>query len=186
MDMQAIARDHGGTIATPVRQTFWDDFGRRPEDTCEPDDGRKKGLVNILVPIDLTNESFFAVDCAFRLAEGGTARVTLFHSIQLNLTPYGPANLDLIKQKLRQTAENGMRLFAEMARSGSVPIDYVIEEGKPHLAIEKFIKSNQVDLVILARRHSRRWFFARKTAEKVIRRAACPVLVLNHLETTHE
>lgn len=186
MDMQAIARDYGGTIARPVRPSFWQDFGRRPEGTREPSDGRLRGLVNILVPIDLTNESFFAVECAFRLAEGGRGRVTLLHSIQLNLTPYGPANVGLIKQKLWQTAENGMRLFAEMAGSGSVSVDYVVEEGKPFLAIGKFIKANPIDLVILARRRSRSWFFGRKTVEKVIRCATCPVLVLNQTKTTHE
>lgn len=76
-----------------------------------------------------------------------------------------------------------MRLFADMARRDSVSTDYVIEEGKPFLAIEKFIKANPIDLVILARRRGRSWFFGRKTVEKVIRRAQCPVLVLNHPET---
>ncbi len=185
---QDIRRGPGDAITAsnlPIRpkSDFWSGFdrhtGKSYRDTGRSAQEESKPL-NILVPFDFTTTSCAALDCALRMAQKGKARITLLHAIHINLSPYGPANLALIKQSLREDARTKISQVAALAKQQNVSADYVIQEGKPSSVIENFVKEQLVDLVILGchRHRGLGWFGRRKTAEKVVRQAQCPVLVL--------
>lgn len=117
---------------------------------------------------------------AQKMAQSRGAQVTLLHAIYINLSPYGPANLALIKEDMRQAAKAKISQVVALARLQNVAAKYVVSEGKPAVAIGNFLKEQPADLVILGchRHRGLRWFGWQKTAEKVIREAPCPVLVL--------
>lgn len=162
---------------------FWSDFRRnagkgRPKSDWQAGEG--VAPLNILVPFDFTSSSNAALDCAMRMARNGKAKITLLHAVNINLSPYGPANLALIKKDLRRTARAHLSVAAAMAEQQNIAIDPAIQDGKPCKVIEQFIRENEVDLVIIGRHWHRRlgWFVGQNVAEKVVRCARCPVLVL--------
>ena len=53
-----------------------------------------------------------------------------------------------------------------------------IEEGKPCVVIANYIRRHDIGLA-LHKHHGLNRFLRRKTAETLIRRAGCPVLILN-------
>lgn len=79
-----------------------------------------------------------------------------------------------------QSAKDKMSHVIALAELQNVSANYVIREGKPADVIGDFMREQPVDLVIFGCHPHRRlrWFGRRKTAEKVIRDAPCPVLML--------
>lgn len=162
---------------------FWSDFSRKSREShSESDPLADKGgpHLKVLVPFDFTASSCVALDCALRMAQGRKATIILLHAIHLNLSPYGPANPGLIKQDMRRTANARISRLAAAARQNNILVDYAVQDGKPCEVIERFIQEHDVDLVIIGQCHHRGfgWPGRRALAEKVIRQAQCPVLVL--------
>jgi universal stress protein A len=168
---------------TQTKDPFWSDFDRNTGEASRSEDrltGRREQPLNILVPFDFTTSSCNALDCALRMARNGKAHITLLHAIHINLSPYGPANVAMIKQDMRRAASSKISQVAALATQQEVSADYAIQEGKPFVVINQFIKEQPVDLVILGchRHRGTGWFGRPKTAERVVREAPCPVLVL--------
>jgi nucleotide-binding universal stress UspA family protein len=169
----------------PAQASFRSDFTRRPQesDKC----GEWPGLgghepVRLLVPFDFSASSLCAWDCALRMAQQAKVHITLLHSIEINLDPYGPVNVGLIKEEMRQTAAARISQIATLAKQQNISADYVIEEGAPPAVIEAYTQEHPVNLVILALPEHRglKWLIGRKTAEKMVRQINCPVLVLHY------
>ena len=168
---------------------FWSGFERQAQNSSS--DSKASRLnegqpLGILVPVDLTDASLSALDCAFRIGREEKARVTLLHAIHLNLSPFGPVNVDLIKREMRHKASATMSRITGLARREGICADYLVREGKPSAVIEKFLQTENVDLVVMAchRHHGLSRWLRRRTALKVIRGAQCPVVVLqtNHAD----
>jgi universal stress protein A len=167
------------------RPDFWPGFTWKSD---EPRDGARWSnmawgrQLNLLVPIDFTVSSLPVLSWAFKLARRQMADVTLLHAIYINLTPYGPANLAFIKEEMRDVALARISRILDVAKQANVTFNYAIQEGEPSAVIEDYIRQHDVDLVILAphKRHGLDRFLRSKTAETVIRRADCPVLIVNH------
>ncbi len=173
----------GPLPSQPETKTFWSDFsrqGRKPQPDEDQTANGNSARLNILVPFDFTTSSCAALDCALRMAQNGKAQITLLHAIHLSLSPYGPANPALIKQELRQAAKAKISGLVALARQRDISVDSAVQDGKPCAVIERFIQEHAVDLVIIGRHQHRGlgWFGRRRLAEKVVRKALCPVLVL--------
>jgi nucleotide-binding universal stress UspA family protein len=166
-----------------VRSGFWSDFNRNHQ-KIHPDEAKSPGAstprLNVLVPFNFTMASCTALDCALRMAQDQKATVTLLHAINLNLSPYGPANPALIKQEMRRVAREGISQLAALARKKNLSVNYAIRDGNPSGVIKRFITENAVDLVIIGEHQPRRfgWFSGRTLAERVVGKAQCPVLVV--------
>jgi nucleotide-binding universal stress UspA family protein len=169
--------------ADQPQSDFRSDFERRAEDSGpkrERSGSQAARPLNILVPIDFTVASLSAVDWAWQIARRQTARFTLLHAIHLNLSPYGPADVNLLKREMSDTAAARMSRITELAREEGISADYLIQEGKPAAVIANHLKTGNVDLLVMTRRPHRglgRWL-RRRTAQNVIRAARCPVVVL--------
>ena len=149
-------------------------------------------ISKILVPTDFSELSLHAVKYAREFAATFEAQIHCVHVIDEayqywstmgpESAPIGPAVEDL-----KSLAEGHMQRFSDEHLVGLdyVPI-YKVITGNPWADIVQYALENTVDLIVVAT-HGRGGLahaLLGSTAEKVIRKAPCPVLVVR--ETEHE
>jgi universal stress protein A len=144
-------------------------------------------LNEILVPVDFSPHSKKALRYALAFAQQFGARVTMLHvldepSPELAFEP-------LEKKRFMQAAQESVQkkmnqlLDSEEADVGRHKTKVV--KGKPYQEIIRTAQESDADLVVLAT-HGRTGFkhvVMGSTAEKVVRYATCPVLVVRDKET---
>jgi nucleotide-binding universal stress UspA family protein len=139
---------------------------------------------HILAPVDFSEIGKPAVDAACDLARryGGT-KLTLLHVYQIPnlMLPEGyilapPRELDALFQRINEELEKRRVRADELgadAHGESV-------EGVPWLEIVRYAQRNKVDLIVMST-HGRTGLshaFIGSVAERVVRHAPCPVLVV--------
>lgn len=141
-------------------------------------------LHEILVPLDLSEMSFKALRYAVSFAERFGARLTLLHvlhpaSIPTALGPVSVAtqeDIAAMQRKLMEIRES--RIPESVAVDTAVRVDFAID-GILSAAAEL-----EPDLIVLAT-HGRiglERMFLGSAAERVVRNANCPVLVVREVE----
>ncbi len=137
-------------------------------------------LKKILVPVDFSVCSKKALQYAIPFAKQFAAELILLHVIQ----PYppmpemGPVDMDSIEDAKRELAEVRGSIH-EAVQSSTV-----LRQGPPAVRIVEAAKELGCDLIILSI-HGRSGlgrFLLGSTAEKVVRHAGCPVLVVREHE----
>jgi nucleotide-binding universal stress UspA family protein len=142
-------------------------------------------LKKILVPVDFSTLSKKGVDYAVALAKQFGSEVTLFHVTQ-SCVPVadivGPETTDLL-QRIHEAAETSLaKWHAELDRG--VASKTVLRFGEPCMEIVRAAKELSIDLIVIST-HGRIGLahtFLGSTAERVIRHAPCPVLVVRERE----
>lgn len=135
----------------------------------------------ILVPIDFSEHSTIVLRYALELAEQFGAAITLINVIEPPLvnpeTIYYTANSD----QIIQTAENMLvQLCRREKQKQPLMRQTVVRSGTPCEKIVETARIKKVDLIIIGT-HGRTGLahiLLGSTAEKVIRHAPCPVLVV--------
>ena len=148
-----------------------------------------EGGGRILVPVDFSDHSRQAVAQGGALATACEVTLQLAHVVEQPFSPsvdYGLAPevvgtdvTPLDAEALREGARRALRQFLEEARL-DVPTETVVMEGHAPTAIARFADENEVGLIVIAS-HGRTGlerFLMGSTAERVMRRTACPVLVI--------
>lgn len=156
-----------------------------------PGSAAPKAIERILVPTDLSAFSEQVLDYALELAKALGASVRLFHTAVMPdyEVPYlvSPgmrgAAAALVEKAAEITAHIRTELEAICQRKYvyGVNIEYSMTEGRPAEAICTLAKEMHADLVIMGS-HSRpglRHVFLGSVAEKVLRTAPCPVLIVH-------
>jgi nucleotide-binding universal stress UspA family protein len=138
----------------------------------------------ILVPVDFSSCSLAGLNYAIQFAEKVAAKICVFHAVHLGYayTSDGYAMYDLsrFEKAARKDADRQMREFLRCAKFGRVKFDTVIKVGLPVDEICAQAQNQDVDLIITST-HGRTGFkhvLIGSTAEQVVRRASCPVLVV--------
>jgi nucleotide-binding universal stress UspA family protein len=136
----------------------------------------------ILVPIDFSDHSNVALQHAVLVANQFRAAITLLHVVERPLVnpelmcpdPISPDQITLQAERcLSQTCEHGKLQLPRRRRT-------LIKRGVPYEQIVETASSQPTDLIVIAT-HDRGGLaqaLLRSTAEKVIRHAPCPVLVI--------
>jgi len=147
-------------------------------------------LTNILYPTDFSELSLKALKYAVSFAEAYTARLHCIHvvdeayqywmSLGPESVPLGPAADDLTGM-----ARDQLRQF-EQAQLCGLKIEVATEVlfGRPYVEICQYASDHQIDLIVIAT-HGRSGIsqaFMGSTAEKVVRKAPCPVLTVRDPE----
>ena len=140
----------------------------------------------ILVPTDFSEHSLRALDYAVEIAEKFSSELKLLYVIEPLLQAadlsWGSVNFEQLNKSHRQSAEEQLeRLTAERIPK-SVACETNIATGKPFVEIIKEAKANNSDLIVMAT-HGRgavAHLLMGSTAEKVVRKAPCPVLTVKH------
>jgi nucleotide-binding universal stress UspA family protein len=137
-------------------------------------------LNRILVPVDFSNCSKKALEYAVPLAKQFSAEVTLLHVVQPDAATCEMPSLQV------QTIQEAAKALDTVRESigGTVHSNAAVRTGIPHLEIVEAAKELNVDLIILST-HGRTGLahvVLGSTAERVVRRAGCPVLVVRERE----
>jgi len=143
-------------------------------------------ISRILCPTDFSMASTHAIDLAAHLAHLYGARVSALHVVAPTVTPY--PGLPAIDPHADQAAEAaGLRRFcSETARAFSgviaagTPVDVMVHVGEPARDILESAASLRADVIVMGT-HGLSGFehlLLGSVAEKVLRKAACPVLTV--------
>lgn len=144
-------------------------------------------IKNILLPTDLSPTSLSASDYAVELAVKYGAKIHLLHVLEKTPPILAIRSLDLSEEKiLKSFEEEGKKLLETAAkkikkgRPENFEIELVLKKGIDYEQIVKYSKDHKIDLIVIAT-HGRTGLLHTllgSVAEKVIRYAKCPVLVI--------
>ncbi|MDI6767751.1 MAG: universal stress protein [Bacteroidota bacterium] len=157
----------------------------------------KKRLINgnnlvikrILVPIDFSEHSKNALQFAISFARQFNAEIILVYVVEPTIYPadfsFGQVAVPSIENELRERGKVELNQLVETQIAETLPARTIVRRGKPFLEIIKTASEEDVDLIIIATHgHTgvEHLLFG-STAEKVVRKAPCPVLVVRPVES---
>ena len=142
-------------------------------------------LKRILVPVDFSDASSYAVEWARRVGGFSGAELIFLHVI----VPEAPVGIEDLPascaDELKENANENLRAMVQAARnSGDESAKSLTRCGLPTHEIVEAAKELDVDLVVIATHGYTGWkhFCIGSTAERVVRAAPCPVLVIRKKE----
>lgn len=135
-------------------------------------ESRNRGLRNILVPIDFSSASEKAFQHALDLASQYGSNLTLLHVL---------AGAD--SEDGRETAESANKNLADLCKAAATEskrCQSMIRTGVPFFEITQAANDGGADLIVMGRRDagSPGTFGNGHTADRVLRYAKCPVLIV--------
>jgi universal stress protein A len=144
-------------------------------------------LKKILVPIDFSPASENAFRYTLRLAGKFSAEITLLYVLTPAPSPNfaGSPGARTFSQTEQSSAERNMRALIASTRNGSVDrTRWAMRAGVPSHEIVEMAKEADTDLIVIATHGNTSWkhFCIGSTAERVVRAAPCPVLVVREKE----
>lgn len=138
----------------------------------------------ILCPTDFSDFSERAYEYAISLARHYEADLYLLHVVRPVIVGYPeysiPDSVNEFYGELREYAEEQLREFAKVHAEGGVHAKVTVQEGVVTGSILEFVKENSIDMVVMGT-HGRKGFqrlTMGSVTERVLRKAACPVLVV--------
>ena len=133
---------------------------------------------HVLVPIDFSQDSEHAVDSAVGLAQQFQSRLTLLHAIYI--PEAAEVNLAAYMDKIRSEADQSMAARLKRVQGAGIAADAVTVIGAPSQAIVDTARDLHADLIVMGT-HGRtglRHMLIGSVAERVVRLAPCPVMVV--------
>jgi nucleotide-binding universal stress UspA family protein len=141
----------------------------------------RRAVRTILVPIDFSEHSRAALRYAGELAKVYDARMEALHVIEEDILPtvYG---LDAVAPATEQVKADAARALQDLiAEEGDVEqVTATVMVGHPAAEVLAYAKAHRADLIVIAT-HGRtglQHFLMGSVAEKVVRRAPCPVFTV--------
>jgi universal stress protein A len=140
-------------------------------------------IQNILVALDFSDYSKTALDYATFLAEGFGATLTMVHAVEPYVYPEDLSaglTIDQIDLRWMQKQKEKLETLRQTIKEG-IPAVVVVTMGTAWNQIVTMAKSWNADLIVIGT-HGRtglKHALMGSTAERVVRHAACPVLVVH-------
>ena len=141
-------------------------------------------LNRILVPIDFSGHSKKALQYAIPFAQQFKASVHLIYVVEPTVYPadfsFGQVGFPAIEDELRKRGGEELDHLMKREISKRVSAKRAIRTGKAFYEIIQYAREEEIDLIIIATHgHTgiEHALFG-STAEKVVRKAPCPVLVV--------
>ena len=137
---------------------------------------------SILVPVDFSKPSEKALDYAASLAKQFGVKLTLLNVVEPVATP-DFAYYPLMMENDKVVAETKRRLAQVPVKAGvasELVEKILVRNGKPHWEITNAARTLKVDLIVISTHgySGLAHVFMGSTAERVVRHAECPVLVV--------
>jgi universal stress protein A len=141
----------------------------------------------ILVPVDFSETSQQAFQYALRFAEQFGCKIVLLHVVEPESVIAGtPTTIDIFAQPEEDTiaAEAGLKALAASSSDRPSSVTSIVCTGHAPNEITKAAKDLNVDLIVIATHGYSSWrhLCIGNTAERVVRTAPCPVLVVREKE----
>ena len=139
-------------------------------------------IKNILCPVDRSPSSLQAFDYAIALARWQGARLHLLEVVESVASPGGSVSLKPaeVLSEARAALERDLRQILVSRRASDVKVEIVMREGNVVREILAQARESRVDPVVIGS-HGRggvQRLVLGSIAEKVLRRATCPVLTI--------
>jgi nucleotide-binding universal stress UspA family protein len=141
-------------------------------------------IKKVLVPIDFSDYSKSALKYAVNFAKTFNAEIILVYVVEPVIYPpdfsMGQIAMPSINAEWDDRAKDELQKLAKSDITGTENVKTVIKTGKPFIEIIETAKEEDVDIIIIATHgHSGvEHILFGSTAEKVVRKAPCPVLTL--------
>lgn len=142
----------------------------------------------ILVPIDFSGHSKNALQYAISYAKQFSAELILVYVVEPTIYPadfsFGQVAVPSIENELRERGKVELEELVKTQIGGGLTARTFVRTGKPFLEILSTAGEEEVDLIIIATHgHTGvEHILFGGTAEKVVRKAPCPVLVVRPVE----
>jgi nucleotide-binding universal stress UspA family protein len=141
----------------------------------------------ILCPIDFSRHAALVVDWAIHLAEEHDSEILLLHAYHLPVEfqqlegAYLPSDF---WDSVRQEAERSLSAYGERIRAGGIPVTEIVREGYPANVIQEEAQQENADMIVMGSRglSGLKHLLLGSVAERVVQKALCPVLTVNHPE----
>ncbi len=143
----------------------------------------------ILCPVDFSESSEHALEYAVAFAETHQAELVLVHVMDyaaIDVLDY-PTAFEFssqINEKLKEISEERLSQLTETKRGEYAKVSSRLCTGTPFLELVNIARDEAVDLIVMGT-HGRSGLahvFMGSVAEKVVRKAPCPVLTVKHPE----
>ena len=139
-------------------------------------------LKKVLVPTDFSESAKHAFIYGVSFAQEYQAELVLLHVVENLTVGYAsdlfPVPMAEVFQEISGYAKTELAKLADEARQKGVSVSELVAQGKPSAEIIRHAAENDVDMIVLGT-HGKgmldKAIFG-STAERVIRRAPCPVL----------
>jgi nucleotide-binding universal stress UspA family protein len=157
------------------------------ESVLERPERRALRLKKILVPIDFSARSKNAFKYAVRFAEEFGGEMTLLYVLEpQSMTGYVaiPEATAFVESDIVAAGKNLRSLIASVRNGKIERPHWKVRAGLPSHEIVEVAKEMDVDLIVIATHGYTGWkhFCIGSTAERVVRAAPCPVLVVREKE----
>ncbi len=144
--------------------------------------GSPPNIRSILVPVDFSRPSEKALDYAASLAGQFGAKLILLNVVEPFPTPdfaYSPMALD-DNVIVAQAQEHLKKVLARSGLDSAVVEKSLVRHGSPYAEITDAARTLKVDLIVISTHGytGLAHVFMGSTAERVVRHAPCPVLVV--------
>lgn len=158
-------------------------FEFEPDETALPPIAIPELKLNrILVPVDFSEPSRKALHYAISFAQQFNAKIFLVHVLETFVAPE-VVESGLLNTQIRESASGQLTQWQkEAARHTETTID--LRQGSPHWEIVRAADERNINLIIVGT-HGRTGLshlFIGSTAERVVRHAPCPVMVVRERE----
>lgn len=141
-------------------------------------------IKKILVPIDFSNYSKNALKYAVNFAKKFDAKIYLVYVVEPVIYPsdfsMGQVTFPVTEVDLNDRAKEELDTLAKTEIGDDNKVETVVKTGKPFVEINETASELDIDLIIIATHgHTgMEHLLFGSTAEKVVRKAPCPVLTL--------
>lgn len=146
-------------------------------------------IKHILVPTDFSKFSRAALNYAMAFAEKFDAELHLLHVVQ-NLALMIPDTVNVVPpvgpsmEQFIIAVQNALDRLIQENQLDRFPVHKEVREGTPFYEIIQYAKQQEMDLIVMGTHgHSGlAHVLLGSVAEKVVRKAPCPVLTIRHPE----
>ncbi|MGD0037585.1 MAG: universal stress protein [Bacteroidota bacterium] len=141
-------------------------------------------IQRILVPIDFSEHSKNALKYAIPFAQKFKASIDLIYVIEPTIYPadfsFGQIGFPNVEEELRTRGSDELENLMKKEIADKVVSRKIVRTGKPFYEINQYALEENISLIIIATHgHSgMEQILFGSTAEKVVRKAPCPVLVV--------
>ncbi len=141
-------------------------------------------LKKILFPTDFSDPSKEALKYALSFAREHDAQLIALHVINKQLFSEGlnlprVISIDALEEAMaKEAARRMVDFFSDVVGIDKINFKKIVLQGNPFLEIIKFAKENDIDMIVIGThgRSGLEHILLGSTAEKVVRKAPCPVL----------
>jgi nucleotide-binding universal stress UspA family protein len=149
-------------------------------------------MSRILCPVDFSQSSDYALHYAVDLARTFDAQLTLLHVVEVPFLPSyamaGVPDLSLPLEQIEEGARKGLARLVEQCRKSHPKVETEMRTGTAFMEIITYAREINADMIVMGT-HGRTGLshiIIGSVAEKVVRKAPCPVLTIRHPEHVFE